>query len=169
MKFSRVTSVLTLTLSAALAACDSPTSIAEPLARRVVSASANGGKPEVELCQAHWRELKTWGGESFQNLGDCIKYSATGGIYEGTPLILFWTTSAAYCTITEGLYLQITINFINGSGVIDYGTGPLPYNANDPFYVSAASPPLVTLTVTNAIGQVATAQFTPSWYTSSCG
>lgn len=166
MKFYRFTSVLTL--CAAVAACDSPTSIAEPLARRGGSASAESGKPEVELCRAHWQSLKTWGGTSFQNLGDCIKYSATGGIYEGTPLILTWSYGPAFCTITEGLYLAVRADFINGSGVIDYGTGPLPYNSNDPIYVSAASPPLFTLTVTNAIGQVATAQFTPYWGTSSC-
>lgn len=151
------THAVALTLLAALAACDSPTSVAAPLQRTVTSASANGGKPEVELCQAHWQELQTWEGAPFRNVGDCVRYSATGGTYAGTPLIQLVGYTLA-CPM-----VQASITFINGTGVIDYGTGPQPYSSGEPFLISLTSPPQVTLTVTGQFGQTASLQFTPSF------
>ena len=164
---TRFTSVLTLTLCAALAACESPTSVAAPLSVRSAVASANGGKPDVELCQAYWQELKTWGGGSgFKSLGDCIKYNATGGIFEGTPII--WTVYQSFRCVDGAKVITLAVEYTGGTGVIDYGTGPQPYTSQQQILLDGNSPPEFTLTVTNAYGQTASLTYQTWWNGATC-
>ena len=162
MKFTRFTSVLALTLGGVLAACDAATSPTAPTAPLSSAGTPlASAKEDAQFCQAHWQETGTFSGTPFRNVGDCIKYGVQGGLYLGEPVI--WYVSQISVCDGGVKTIGMAISYQNGTGVIDYGTGPQPYASNQQLLLDGASPPMISLTVTNDWGQVASLQYQPVW------